>query len=100
MVVPFRQVEKQAFHFHGSAPLQKQLYHVCPQSSEAFEDEIGVFVFRSGEFKCLEEFKRCALRGGCFYDEFTIPVFADAKIIRQEIRAHMTNAFKPLQSPK
>jgi hypothetical protein len=46
----------------------------------------------------LEEFKRRALWARDFYDEITISVFADAKVVRQEIGAHMANALRPRQS--
>jgi hypothetical protein len=57
-----------------------------------------VLIFGGRQLKRLEEFKRRAFRGRDFYDEVTIVVFADAKIVRQETGAHMANALRPRQS--
>jgi len=96
--VLFRQVEKQTLHLYGSALLQERLNHFGAQRSESLENEIRVLIFGGRQLKRLEEFKHRALRDRDFYDEITITVFADAKIVRQEIGAHMANALRPRQS--
>jgi hypothetical protein len=78
--------------------LQERLNHLGAQRSEPLEDEIRVLIFGGSKLKRLEEFKRGALGNRNFYDEVTIAVFADAKIVWQEIAAHMANAFRPPQS--
>jgi hypothetical protein len=72
--------------------------HLGAQRSESLENEIRVLIFGGRQLKRLEEFKRGALRDRDIYDQVTIAVFADAKIVRQEIGAHMANAFRPRQS--
>jgi hypothetical protein len=78
--------------------LQERLNHFGAQRSESLENEIRVLIFGGRQLKRLEEFKHRALRDRDFYDEITITVFADAKIVRQEIGAHMANALRPRQS--